>query len=108
MEIETSYLQNSLTTGFLAIPVTFFVVFDLRDTAKNDLRLTPFREARPVTNPIGLFVLRLISGETAAIVAQDALAPERLSEERRMPVIQSRLDGTERLLTANPTYRPQR
>ena len=33
---ETSHLPSSLTAGFLADPVTFSVVFDFRDTAKND------------------------------------------------------------------------
>jgi hypothetical protein len=59
-----------------------------------------------MTNPIGFFVLRLMSGEAAAIVVQMALAegaPERLSEGAPYTIIQSRLDGTGRLVTGNPT-----
>jgi hypothetical protein len=58
---------------FVAAPVTFLVVFDLRDTAKNALGRHPLRAARPMQDPIGFFVLRLIFGEAAAIVGQMAL-----------------------------------
>jgi hypothetical protein len=37
------HISCSLTTGFVAVPVTSLVVFDLRDTAKNALGADPLR-----------------------------------------------------------------